>query len=752
MAWYKTGTVSVTNASTSVTGSGTNFVSGAQVGEAFQGPDGELYEITAIGSATSLTITPAYGGSTASGQSYAIVPTQSLVADLASDVADLISDYQTVVDEAGAGKFGDGSAASPSIKFTQDQDTGFFRDTANEIAISAGGSKIGSFKASGLNVDGTVTADGLTVDGNATVGQASGADRTLSVGSAGALHFDIDTVGTTGRVYLNATNDSTAGKLHIQTADTDRLFVNNNGDISFYEDTGTTAKFFWDASAESLGIGTSSPDEKLEVYQGNIKLGTDTNTTSKLIFERSAANRAEIYVGSSNQLQFDVGSSERMRIDSSGNVGIGTSSPETNYKLDVAGWGTFTHPSGDCVLKLQTGNNTGGSYIYFGDTDDADAGAVGYQHTTNHMYFRINAAERMRIDSSGNVGIGTNNPASVLSVRDDSDTNAASGTGAIRIQGGASLYSGYIGFDASTMSIGTNNASRGLSFAAGGSERMRIDSSGNLLVGRTSLVTTSSSTDTGHDFRPDGAVVHYRSNDPALFVGRQASDGSQVYFYKNGSRTGRIVTYSGSTSFVGLTNGIFFNSHIIAPVNNTGLTRVDNVMDVGQSAYRFDDIYATNGTIQTSDENEKQQIASLTDAEITAAKAISKLFKTFKWNDSVTEKGDAARTHTGVIAQQVETAMTDAGLNAGDYAFFISTTWWETQTDVPAVEADEENGVEAQEAYTRTDTYDTAEEAPEGATERNRRGIRYPQLLSFVAAATEQRLASIETRLDALEA
>jgi hypothetical protein len=60
--------------------------------------------------------------------------------------------------------------------------------------------------------------------------------------------------------------------------------------------------------------------------------------------------------------------------------------------------------------------------------------------------------------------------------------------------------------------------------------------------------------------------------------------------------------------------------------------------------------------------------------------------------------------------------------------------------------------VEAQEAYTRTDTYETAEEAPEGATERNRKGIRYPELLSFIGAATEQRLASIETRLDALEA
>ena len=134
--------------------------------------------------------------------------------------------------------------------------------------------------------------------------------------------------------------------------------------------------------------------------------------------------------------------------------------------------------------------------------------------------------------------------------------------------------------------------------------------------------------------------------------------------------------------------------------------------------------------IQTSDQNEKQQIASLTGAEITAAKAISKLFKTFKWNDSVTEKGDAARTHTGVIAQEVEQAMTDAGLNAGDYAFFISTTWWETQTEVPAVEAveaveasyDEEGNVlteaveavEGKEAYTRTDTYRDIRRSPRG--------------------------------------
>ena len=49
------------------------------------------------------------------------------------------------------------------------------------------------------------------------------------------------------------------------------------------------------------------------------------------------------------------------------------------------------------------------------------------------------------------------------------------------------------------------------------------------------------------------------------------------------------------------------------------------------------------------------------------------------------------------------------------------------------------------------EAYDTQEEAPEGATERNRKGIRYPELLAFIGAATEQRLTSIEARLDALE-
>ena len=112
-------------------------------------------------------------------------------------------------------------------------------------------------------------------------------------------------------------------------------------------------------------------------------------------------------------------------------------------------------------------------------------------------------------------------------------------------------------------------------------------------------------------------------------------------------------------------------------------------------------------------------------------------------------QGDSARTHAGVIAQEVQSAMS-AGLDVTKYAFWCSDTFWEKDVEVPAIEADE-GQIKARDAFTRTDVYETEDEAPEGATKVTRLGIRYPELLAFVGAATEQRLASIETRLAALE-
>jgi hypothetical protein len=289
-------------------------------------------------------------------------------------------------------------------------------------------------------------------------------------------------------------------------------------------------------------------------------------------------------------------------------------------------------------------------------------------------------------------------------------------------------------------------------------ETMRIDSSGSLLVGQSSTtVPGAGNTTAGTSIRgTDGVFISRTTSDTsasALQVNKTTGAGAIINVASGGTTVGTIganggYIYAGS----GNTNLRYHDGvPAILPASSGGSSR-DNAIDLGTSNARFDDIFATNGTIQTSDQNEKQHIASLTDAEITAAKAISALFKTFKWNDKVEAKGNDARTHTGVIAQEVQTAMTDAGLDAADYAFWCSDTWWETSTEVPAVEADEEAGIEAQDAYTRIDTYQTADEAPDGATQRTRMGIRYPELLAFIGAATEQRLASIESRLTALEA
>ena len=277
MAWYKTGTVTVTNNSSTVTGSGTNFVSGAQVGFGFQGPNGLVYEITAINSSTSLTITPVYGGSTASGQSYAIVPTQGLTAALASDVTDLITDYQTVADNAGAGKFGDGSAASPGIRFVNDQDTGFFKDTANEIAVSVGGTKVGEFTSTGIDgtvIGGTTPAAGsfTTLSASTSItGERDGAgilylNRLTSDGEIARFQKDGTTVGSIGVL---------SSRLYAGTGDTG-LFFNDQADQIQPWNTSTNA-----ARDAAIDLGDETRRFKDLYLSGGVYLG-GTGSANKL--------------------------------------------------------------------------------------------------------------------------------------------------------------------------------------------------------------------------------------------------------------------------------------------------------------------------------------------------------------------------------------------------------------------------------------------------------------------------------------
>ena len=153
------------------------------------------------------------------------------------------------------------------------------------------------------------------------------------------------------------------------------------------------------------------------------------------------------------------------------------------------------------------------------------------------------------------------------------------------------------------------------------------------------------------------------------------------------------------------------NQHSLEPSTATGLAKDDEV-DLGTSSNKFDDIYATNGTIQTSDRNEKQNIEGLLEAEERVAVAAKGLLRKFKWRSAVEDKGDNARVHFGIIAQDLQEAFEAEGLDASDYGMFTSATWWEHDGE----------------------SYVSEEDAPEGATQKTRMGVRYSELLAFIIA------------------
>ena len=109
---------------------------------------------------------------------------------------------------------------------------------------------------SGIDVTGSISADGLTVEGTINAYRAGFTQGVQLLGDSGGNQI----IGTaTNDKSLIIKNNAATKGIEVLTANK-ALDIANNGDISFYEDTGTTAKLFWDASAERLGIGTSSPD------------------------------------------------------------------------------------------------------------------------------------------------------------------------------------------------------------------------------------------------------------------------------------------------------------------------------------------------------------------------------------------------------------------------------------------------------------------------------------------------------------
>ena len=191
MSWYRTGTIAVTNGSTAVTGTGTAFVDAVRAGWGIAGPDGRVYEIVSVTNATLLTLGTAYQGSTASGQAYAAFPTRDL-GTLPDQLQAVISAMQATIDGAGAGKFGDGTAATPGLRFAADADTGLYRPAANQIGLAAGGVQRALLSDTALSVSVPITGTAVQTDRSdvATPGKLVRTDGALAaaLASFGGTH------------------------------------------------------------------------------------------------------------------------------------------------------------------------------------------------------------------------------------------------------------------------------------------------------------------------------------------------------------------------------------------------------------------------------------------------------------------------------------------------------------------------------------------------------------------------------------
>ena len=340
------------------------------------------------------------------------------------------------------------------LKIDTNGDISFYEDTGTTAKFfwDASTERLGIGNAApttALDVTGTVTADGLTV---------SGSSSTLAT---------LDRVGSNG-VYLNLTDNSgsnvflgnSGGQFQVQTAGSsyaNKMTVESNGDISFYEDTGTTAKFFWDASTERLGIGNAAPTTALDVT-GNIAVsgtvdGVDIAARDDILTSTTTTANAALPKAGGTM---------------TGNLAINSGSPELYFGTtgNHYNWRIAAQEAVDAAFEISVGSQ---------DTD--------YSNDTYTPKFVVK--------SSGNVGIGTSSPSYKVDISHNANaldgltvrsSDSGSSAGAQMILNG---YGNSWGIACGSAAKNSNSLTFSLDALGANTERLRIDSSGNLLVGRT---------------------------------------------------------------------------------------------------------------------------------------------------------------------------------------------------------------------------------------------------------------------------
>jgi hypothetical protein len=304
----------------------------------------------------------------------------------------------------------------------------------------------------------------------------------------------------------------------------------------------------------------------------------------------------------------------------------------------------------------------------------------GYAGYGGFITFNTNGSERMRLDTSGRLGIGVSAPTQALDL----------GTGSIAID----TTKGFVNSGAWTrnqtpygyIDIGPANTSYAHIYTDRPefylNKEIKINgnqvwNAGNDGSGSGLDADTVDGLQASQFLRSDTSDTMSGN----LTVNNDLTAGESFFgatSYKvriNSSSTTGILEFNSTNGVVRSTGSVLAfdigGTNIVEVRSPAFQPTTDNVTDLGSSSRRFDNIYATNSTIQTSDATEKQDIEELTDAELRVAVKCKGLLRKFRWKNMVEEKGDEARIHFGIIAQDLQVAFESEGLDAGRYGMFV---------------------------------------------------------------------------------
>ena len=563
-----------------------------------------------------------------------------------------------------------------------------------EIYRNSSGSYIKESGAGSLYIQGTDVRIQNATGENILNGTSNGA-VTLYYDNAPKIATTATGVAITGGATFSGTSNFGDGNELRFGADNDLAIFHSGGVNNIRSDLGTlklrsddmrftaqngTSEFARFDSSGNFGIGSSAPGMLLEVDASNGSANDIARFSGRnsggLTFRNATANEFILHTATSDALIFGTnGNNERLRIDSSGNVGIGSDSPD--LKLDVSHnvsseyVATFQNTADNLELKIGTtsgllniqGANASNNAAYnialnaeggnvgigtpspsvlldarigtttgkvaelhnsvgygIGFTVESDGGVNTINAESNQaLAFATNGAsnERMRIDSSGRVGIGAtpntnwrNDIADqeVLMLGTEATFFADSGVTTELWNNayvdnddvfknistrGASRYFQYEGahkwFTAASASAGSN-----IGAEINSTPKMTLDVSGNLLVG----MTTANTNNDGAGIRADG-LIHGKRADVVATFNRKTSDGAVVEIAKDNLVAGSIGITGGDLDIGTGDTGIQFNdaANQLLPYNTSTRTTVDDAVGLGGATRRFTDLYLSGGVV-----------------------------------------------------------------------------------------------------------------------------------------------------------